>query len=120
VRWAGIEVLKKWTFSSKSDVWAFGVVMWEVYSEGKTPFENLKNDQVVDFVTSGGTLQVPESCPKEHAEWMTLCWSLKPESRPSFAELLKAIDIKESVQIDSSWKTASPSHQLRAMYVPDE
>lgn len=65
IKWAPPEVLNYTRFSSKSDVWAYGVLMWEVFTCGKMPYGRLKNTEVVDRVQRGIILERPKACFKE-------------------------------------------------------
>lgn len=87
IKWAAPEVLHFMRFSSKSDVWAFGVLMWEVYTCGKMPYGRMKNHDVVDMVQSGRVLEQPRYCPDDVYSIMRHCWTKVPESRPSFSEI---------------------------------
>ncbi|XP_055387237.1 tyrosine-protein kinase Btk29A isoform X3 [Condylostylus longicornis] len=88
IKWAPPEVLNYTRFSSKSDVWAYGVLMWEVFTCGKMPYGRLKNTEVVERVQRGIILEKPKSCAKEIYDVMRKCWYHSPEERPSF-RLLK-------------------------------
>ncbi|XP_037958717.1 tyrosine-protein kinase Btk29A isoform X1 [Teleopsis dalmanni] len=87
IKWAPPEVLNYTRFSSKSDVWAYGVLMWEIFTCGKMPYGRLKNTEVVDRVQRGIILEKPKSCAKEIYDVMKKCWSPGPEDRPSFRVL---------------------------------
>ena len=65
IKWAAPEVLNYMRFSSKSDVWAFGVLIWEVFTCGKMPYGRHKNAEVVDMVQQGKILDRPRYCPPE-------------------------------------------------------
>ncbi|XP_053715332.1 tyrosine-protein kinase Tec [Synchiropus splendidus] len=91
VKWSPPEVLHYSKYSSKSDVWSFGVLMWEIYSEGRTPFENRSNPDVVTDVTRGIRLYRPQRALMPIYTVMYQCWHERPESRPSFSELLDEI-----------------------------
>ncbi|CAG9762218.1 unnamed protein product [Ceutorhynchus assimilis] len=95
IKWAPPEVLNYTRFSSKSDIWAYGVLMWEVFTCGKMPYGRLKNSEVVDRVQKGIILEKPKACFKEVYDVMKKCWSHLPENRPSF-QLLKGTLIKVS------------------------
>ncbi|XP_048511813.1 tyrosine-protein kinase Btk29A isoform X3 [Athalia rosae] len=88
IKWAPPEVLNYTRFSSKSDVWAYGVLMWEVFTCGKMPYGRLKNTEVVERVQRGIVLEKPKACFKEVYDVMRNCWSHCPDARPSF-RLLK-------------------------------
>ncbi|KAK4886423.1 hypothetical protein RN001_002694 [Aquatica leii] len=87
IKWAPPEVLNYTRFSSKSDVWAYGVLMWEVFTCGKMPYGRLKNSEVVEKVQKGLILEKPKTCYKEVYDVMRKCWSQLPENRPSFRVL---------------------------------
>ncbi|XP_034021034.1 tyrosine-protein kinase TXK [Thalassophryne amazonica] len=91
VKWSPPEVLHYSKYSSKSDVWSFGVVMWEVYSEGQTPFENSSNLEVVNNITRGVRLYRPYRATQLLYTIMYRCWHERPQGRPSFSELLEEI-----------------------------
>ncbi|KAJ2950596.1 hypothetical protein O0L34_g8847 [Tuta absoluta] len=87
IKWAPPEVLNYTRFSSKSDVWAFGVLMWEVFTCGKVPYPRMKNSDVVEMVQRGQVLEKPKGCNNEIYNVMRLCWRHSPEERPSFRAL---------------------------------
>ncbi|KAK9525056.1 hypothetical protein VZT92_017399 [Zoarces viviparus] len=91
VKWSPPEVLHFSKYSNKSDVWSFGVVMWEIYSEGRTPFENRSNLDVVNEITRGVRLYRPHRASPPLFTIMYRCWHEKPQGRPSFSELLEEI-----------------------------
>ncbi|KAM9850330.1 tyrosine-protein kinase ITK/TSK [Aulostomus maculatus] len=88
VKWSAPEVIRYCKFSSKSDVWSFGVLMWEVYNEGRLPYENRTNNEVVESLNAGLRLLKPRLAPEAVHLLMEWCWKEKPEDRPSFALLL--------------------------------
>uniref|UniRef100_A0A8K9XID5 non-specific protein-tyrosine kinase n=1 Tax=Oncorhynchus mykiss TaxID=8022 RepID=A0A8K9XID5_ONCMY len=88
IKWSSPEVIKYCKFSSKSDVWSFGVFMWEVYTEGRLPYENRSNGEVVEALNAGLRLLKPRQAPEAVHLLMEWCWKEKPEDRPSFALLL--------------------------------
>lgn len=97
VKWASPEVFSFSRYSSKSDVWSFGVLMWEVFSEGKIPYENSSNTKVVEDISTGYRLYKPRLCCPLIYQIMNDCWKEKPEDRPSFASLLcQLAEIAES------------------------
>ncbi|XP_031713551.1 tyrosine-protein kinase ITK/TSK isoform X2 [Anarrhichthys ocellatus] len=88
VKWSSPEIIKYCKFSSKSDVWSFGVLMWEVYNEGRLPYENRSNGEVVESLNKGLRLLKPRLAPDAIHLLMEWCWKEKPEDRPSFTLLL--------------------------------
>nr|XP_033805028.1 cytoplasmic tyrosine-protein kinase BMX isoform X2 [Geotrypetes seraphini] len=97
VKWSAPEVLHYSNFSSKSDVWAFGILMWEVFSLGKQPYELYDNPQVVEKISQGYRLYRPQLSSEGIYEIMYSCWHELPEQRPTFHQLRSQI---ESVQDD--------------------
>uniref|UniRef100_A0A8D0HJW0 non-specific protein-tyrosine kinase n=1 Tax=Sphenodon punctatus TaxID=8508 RepID=A0A8D0HJW0_SPHPU len=97
VKWSSPEVFHFNKYSSKSDVWSFGVLMWEVFTEGKMPFENKSNSEVVHEISEGCRLYQPHMAPLTVYNVMYSCWHEKPEGRPAFSELLQTLtDIAET------------------------
>src|SRR4029079_5080078 len=87
VKWRAPESLEYGSFSSKSDVWSFGVVLWELFSYGKLPYTGLSNKETIEKVLNGYQMPPPEGCPKEMAELMADCWYPKAEARPTFKKI---------------------------------
>ncbi|CAG9563056.1 unnamed protein product [Danaus chrysippus] len=93
IKWAPPEVLNYTRFSSKSDVWAFGVLMWEVFTCGKVPYGRMKNSEVVEMVQRGQVLEKPKGCLNEIYNVMKACWRHAPEDRPSFRILKEELAV---------------------------
>ncbi|MCI4387881.1 hypothetical protein PGIGA_G00079140 [Pangasianodon gigas] len=91
VKWSPPEVFNFCRYSSKSDVWSFGVLMWEVFTEGKMPFENNLNHEVVTMVMQGHRLYRPKKAAPCIYEIMQQCWQERPEERPSFRQISEMI-----------------------------
>lgn len=90
IRWMPPEAISSTQFTPQSDVWAFGVLMWEFFTFGKLPFEDKNNDEVISFVVKDfGKLSKPEGCAEDVYTIMSSCWELTPTSRPSFLLLHK-------------------------------
>uniref|UniRef100_A0A8C6IWY6 Tyrosine-protein kinase n=1 Tax=Melopsittacus undulatus TaxID=13146 RepID=A0A8C6IWY6_MELUD len=88
VKWSAPEVFSYSNYSTKSDVWSFGVLMWEVFSEGKIPYENRTNGEVVEEINAGFRLYKPKLASKAIYEVMSHCWRMRKDDRPSFSILL--------------------------------
>ncbi|KAG7461752.1 hypothetical protein MATL_G00194460 [Megalops atlanticus] len=99
VKWSPPEVFNFCRYSSKSDVWSFGVLMWEVFTEGKMPFEQNPNHEVVMMVSQGHRLYRPKKATPKIYDIMHLCWHEKPEERPTFAEI--CVMIRDVLEEDS-------------------
>ncbi|KAM9247506.1 cytoplasmic tyrosine-protein kinase BMX [Leptosomus discolor] len=88
VKWSAPEVFHFTKFSSKSDVWAFGILMWEVFTLGKQPYELYDNMQVIEKVSQGYRLYRPQLVSDIIYQIMYNCWHELPEKRPAFYQLL--------------------------------
>uniref|UniRef100_A0A8C4MP40 Tyrosine-protein kinase receptor n=1 Tax=Equus asinus asinus TaxID=83772 RepID=A0A8C4MP40_EQUAS len=91
VRWMAPESLKDGIFTTHSDVWSFGVVLWEIVTLAEQPYQGLSNEQVLKFVMDGGVLEELESCPLQLQELMSRCWQQNPRLRPTFTGILDSI-----------------------------
>ncbi|XP_017345199.1 tyrosine-protein kinase SYK isoform X1 [Ictalurus punctatus] len=85
VKWYAPECMNYFKFSCKSDVWSFGVLMWEAFSYGQKPYKGMKGNEVIQMIESGERMAAPPSCPTEMYNLMMKCWTYKPDERPSFA-----------------------------------
>ncbi|XP_061458058.1 insulin receptor [Rhineura floridana] len=91
VRWMAPESLKDGVFTACSDVWSFGVVLWEISSLAEQPYQGLSNEQVLKFIMDGGCLEQPENCTERLHNLMQLCWQYNPKMRPSFTEIIEML-----------------------------
>uniref|UniRef100_A0A5F8H0Z6 Tyrosine-protein kinase receptor n=1 Tax=Monodelphis domestica TaxID=13616 RepID=A0A5F8H0Z6_MONDO len=91
VRWMSPESLKDGVFTTHSDVWSFGVVLWEIATLAEQPYQGMSNEQVLRFVMEGGLLEKPDNCPDMLFELMRMCWQYNPKMRPSFLEIIGSI-----------------------------
>ncbi|KAK0406437.1 hypothetical protein QR680_018570 [Steinernema hermaphroditum] len=92
--WCPPESLRYRQFSHASDVWAFGVTLWELFTYGEEPWVGYRAADVLKMTESGERLRKPERASKELDSIMRMCWELKPEKRPKFSlltQLLKEI-----------------------------
>lgn len=87
IKWMAPEALAENKFTSKSDVFSLGILMWEIVTLGGTPYENLTSPDVVKKVTSGGRLEKPAHCKEEFFDIMSQCWLHDPAKRPTFKEI---------------------------------
>ncbi|XP_063921401.1 receptor-like tyrosine-protein kinase kin-16 isoform X2 [Zophobas morio] len=95
LRWMAIEAIVEQKYDSKSDVWSFGVVLWEIGTLGAFPYESVPDSFLQQFLQMGRRLERPEICTNELYELMGLCWARNPEDRPTFRELVDALDVKK-------------------------
>ncbi|XP_058824972.1 uncharacterized protein LOC131685336 isoform X2 [Topomyia yanbarensis] len=93
IKWTAPEALKEGKFSNKTDMWSFGILLWEIYSFGRVPYPRIPLADVVKHVGSGYKMEAPEGCPPEIYEMMRQAWDLVPEKRPTFAELKRRLAV---------------------------
>ena len=86
-KWAAPEILSKRRFSIKSDVWAFAVLLSEIFSQGAIPYPNMDNAEVKSAVQKGIKMAQPSGCPDEVYEVMKCCFEFHAKNRPSFATI---------------------------------
>eukprot|EP00027_Filamoeba_sp_ATCC50430_P007235 CAMPEP_0168546232 /NCGR_PEP_ID=MMETSP0413-20121227/3387_1 /TAXON_ID=136452 /ORGANISM="Filamoeba nolandi, Strain NC-AS-23-1" /LENGTH=619 /DNA_ID=CAMNT_0008576393 /DNA_START=488 /DNA_END=2344 /DNA_ORIENTATION=- len=84
VKWSPPEVINFRQFTSKSDVWSFGVTMWEIFEFGRVPYPTMSNEECVVQVMKGYRLPQPETCPDPVYTIMMSCWNNDPSLRPGF------------------------------------
>ena len=87
IRWMPPEAVLYCKFSIQSDIWSFGIVLWEIFSSGIQPYCALSNEEVVEHVTKGKLLQCPSGCPKDLYHLMVRCWESEPNERPTASEV---------------------------------
>uniref|UniRef100_A0A674P4H6 receptor protein-tyrosine kinase n=1 Tax=Takifugu rubripes TaxID=31033 RepID=A0A674P4H6_TAKRU len=96
VKWIAIESLADRVYTTKSDVWSFGVTMWEIATRGQTPYPGVENSEIYDYLRQGNRLKQPPDCLDCIYALMFSCWLLSPKDRPSFetlrCELEKALE----------------------------
>ncbi|XP_069579233.1 tyrosine-protein kinase SYK isoform X2 [Brachyistius frenatus] len=85
VKWYAPECINYFKFSSKSDVWSFGVLMWEAFSLGQKPYKGMKGNDVMQMIESGQRMDSPLNCPDEMYELMRTCWTYRTDERPGFS-----------------------------------
>nr|XP_015797704.2 tyrosine-protein kinase ABL1 isoform X1 [Nothobranchius furzeri] len=92
IKWTAPESLAYNTFSNKSDVWAFGVLLWEIATYGMSPYPGIDLSQVYELLQRDYRMERPEGCPEKVYELMTACWRWNPVERPTFAETHQAFE----------------------------
>jgi len=83
IKWMAPESINFRRFTTASDVWMFGVCMWEIMMYGVKPFHGVKNNDVISKIEGGDRLPLPQDCPPGMYNLMCACWSYEPSERPS-------------------------------------
>ncbi|KAM6912838.1 tyrosine-protein kinase receptor TYRO3 [Xenentodon cancila] len=92
VKWIALESLADNVYTTQSDVWAFGVTMWEIMTRGQTPYPGVENSEIYEFLIKGERLKRPADCRQDIYEIMHSCWSPVPKCRPSFQQLVVQLE----------------------------
>ncbi|NWS73881.1 TIE1 kinase, partial [Crotophaga sulcirostris] len=87
VRWMAIESLNYSVYTTKSDVWSFGVLLWEIVSLGGTPYCGMTCAELYEKLPQGYRMEKPRNCDDEVYELMRQCWRDRPYERPPFAQI---------------------------------
>ena len=82
-----LETLQFGNASSRSDVWSYGVVLWEMFEFGKVPYQGMTNREAMRFVLTGQRLPKPSACPAQLYSLMQRCWLADARQRPSFQKI---------------------------------
>ncbi|XP_058296628.1 tyrosine-protein kinase Fer isoform X2 [Hylobates moloch] len=93
IKWTAPEALNYGRYSSESDVWSFGILLWETFSLGVCPYPGMTNQQAREQVERGYRMSAPQHCPEDISKIMMKCWDYKPENRPKFSELQKELTV---------------------------
>ncbi|XP_058680074.1 muscle, skeletal receptor tyrosine-protein kinase isoform X2 [Ammospiza caudacuta] len=92
IRWMPPESIFYNRYTTESDVWAYGVVLWEIFSYGMQPYYGMAHEEVIYYVRDGNVLSCPDNCPLELYNLMRLCWSKLPADRPGFASIHRILE----------------------------
>jgi len=92
IRWMAPECLSEGICTSQSDVWSYGVVLWEMMSQGAQPYSTKSNNEVMAHVLDGNLLNLPIFCPDVLADIARLCWNWTASQRPRFLKIVEKLD----------------------------
>ncbi|KAJ9573701.1 hypothetical protein L9F63_008914, partial [Diploptera punctata] len=92
IKWMSPESINFRRFTTASDVWMFGVCMWEILMLGVKPFQGVKNNDVIGKIENGERLALPANCPPRLYSLMSQCWAYEPSKRPSFKEIREVLN----------------------------
>ncbi|XP_072744995.1 vascular endothelial growth factor receptor 1 isoform X2 [Anoplolepis gracilipes] len=100
IKWMAIESIRDRIFSTQSDIWSFGIVLWEFFTLAETPYPGMEAEKLYQKLIEGYRMEQPDYAIREIYEIMSQCWKAKPTLRPSFTELAESIGnlLEESVR----------------------
>ncbi|KAL8592224.1 hypothetical protein ACOMHN_030899 [Nucella lapillus] len=117
IRWMPPESIEKGTYTSKSDVWSMGVVMWEMLTRGITPYPGVEGWDILRYLVAGRRLDQPALCPDSVYALVERCWRLEPWERPTFRDIERDLrSLTSSLQDPHAPYT--PTHLLTPITVP--
>ncbi|XP_068709972.1 fibroblast growth factor receptor 3-like isoform X1 [Montipora foliosa] len=109
VKWMALEALFDRVYTIQSDVWAFGILVWEIVTFGGSPYPSVPIENLFELLKFGYRMEKPVNCPDNMYEIMLRCWQDSPSQRPTFTELVKEFDAmlmslsdKEYIDLEAS------------------
>ena len=99
IRWMPPEAIFFSTFTLKSDIWSFGVLLWEIYTYGRLPYGGLTNHEVIDSIRGARVLDKPDLCPLGVYDIMRTCWNQVPAKRVSMTTILERLETYERGEV---------------------
>ncbi|XP_074542052.1 tyrosine-protein kinase Blk [Halichoeres trimaculatus] len=92
IKWTAPEAINFGTFSIKSDVWSFGILLTEIVTYGRIPYPGMTNPEVIRCLDRSYRMPCPDGCPKELYDIMMVCWKQRPDDRPTFEYLQSTLN----------------------------
>ncbi|KAL1397740.1 hypothetical protein pipiens_009523 [Culex pipiens pipiens] len=92
IKWTAPEALNFGKYTSLCDVWSYGILVWEIFSRGDTPYSGMSNSRARENIDEGYRMPAPDNTPPEMYRLMLKCWSYEPENRPHFDEIYTVVD----------------------------
>lgn len=110
IKWTAPEAANHSKFSIKSDVWSFGIVLYEIVTKGGTPYPDMTNAEVLDRIGKGYRMPQPPNCVPKYYSIMLECWHKEPQRRPTFDALYHTLE--NFFESDQQYKEASQFREL--------
>ncbi|XP_078363420.1 fibroblast growth factor receptor 2-like [Oculina patagonica] len=101
VKWMSPESINDGVSTAKSDVWSYGIVLWEIATLGGFPYPGIKNSELMRLLKRGYRMEKPDTCSEEFYQLMRRCWADNPDARPTFTELCQ--DLEDWMQRDTPY-----------------
>nr|WEL12716.1 fibroblast growth factor receptor 3 [Halisarca dujardinii] len=118
IKWMALESIERHEFNSQSDVWAFGVLLWEIVTMGNSPYPLVTSQQhLLRMLREGKRLSHPEHCPDSLWTIMRSCWLPSPEDRPTFVQLVGMLNDLHLIDMSNTAKETEPNEQFTQVSV---
>lgn len=91
IKWTAPEAMNYGRYTSLSDVWSYGILLYEIFSRGSTPYAGMNNNEAREKIEAGYRMTPPADCPPGVGDWMEACWRKEPDDRPRFADIKVAM-----------------------------
>ncbi|XP_078362125.1 uncharacterized protein LOC144646412 isoform X5 [Oculina patagonica] len=92
LKWMPPEAVNDGVFTTKSDVWSYGILLWEIATLGGFPYPGIRNRELMRLLKRGYRMEKPDTCSEEFYQLMTRCWADNPDARPTFTELCQELE----------------------------
>ncbi|XP_022914969.2 tyrosine-protein kinase receptor torso [Onthophagus taurus] len=92
IRWMALECLTHQQYTTQSDVWSFGILLWEIINLGGNPYPGVQTEHLLKLLKSGYRMECPSNCGNEIYDIMSSCWRMSPKDRPTFTEIRHSIE----------------------------
>ena len=102
VKWKSPDSLGPYWLSQKSDVWSFGILLYEIFTRGSEPYPGMEDEEVIRRVARGYRMPKPDGCPEYLYGFMLMCWKRRPDDRPTFGRLKHLLEVQKSVH-EGKW-----------------
>ncbi|XP_038071244.1 hepatocyte growth factor receptor-like [Patiria miniata] len=108
IKWMAPESMERRKYSSKTDVWSYGVLMWEIFSRGKKPYPSINNKDIYPYLKEGGRMSPPTFCPIKISKIMQDCWKDSSKMRCSFGQIVERLEDLMTSEPGSSASSVPP------------
>ena len=102
VKWMAPESIEHLFFNNKTDVWSYGILMWELMTRGAMPYPGVENWQLLQHLKEGHRMDRPKYCPKDFYDLMLKCWAFDNKNRPLFKDMIQLIKTLIKIELEKN------------------
>ncbi len=118
VRWMSPECLLYGRYAQQSDVWSYGVCLWEIFSYGQQPYAGCTSPEAIEMIRDRQLLGIPDECPQRAYALMLECWNDAPTQRPTFTEIINKLRNWENYYLFNGYQPAQMLQQPPQLIMP--